>query len=115
MLKRAAEIAKTTVSEMRSRIAKLAHHITKNGYAKTQSDAWKMAWKEVRKIVKANTKKEITIEDKLHRIVAKNSVGTWAWDFATSNLERVMRWGDKTFFSDKQLAKIEELYAAQGR
>lgn len=108
----AAKILNVTTTEIRKRIAILAHFISNNEKC-TQSEAWSKAWGQFKKQIAMNVKKEagVTVAEKLDDIISNSKIGTWDWGFATDNAKRIMDYGDKVIFSAKQLAKIEELYA----
>lgn len=103
MLNASSQILKKSVSEIRSNIATLAHQVYKAGHAKTQSEAWKMAWNELRKIVEANAPKS-EIKTKCEAIVNAPHTTEWEYSFCLS-IEN-----NKTLIQ-KQEEKLNELYA----
>lgn len=103
MLNVASQILKKSVSEIRSNVATLAHQISKAGHAKTQSEAWKMAWNELRKIVESHAPKS-EIKEKCEAIMNASHTTEWEYSFCLS-IE------NNETLTQKQETKLSELYA----
>lgn len=108
MLKEAAKFSGETVSQLRSAVAKLAHQISQSGQAKTQSEAWRMAWSHAKAFFGNRV-----LAKKLSRIMSRSDAKSWAFSFAADISEKMKyaHKGQMITLSQKQHNKINELYA----